>query len=189
MDSVRSKVFNFFLTDVESTDVINGQQNFPSKDEIAKKFEERRKKFSKKKLAKSKTVEKLNQAEQKKRAKKMSIKELLRQKAEKSLSQLAASGFAATSETKMKLLATGSSAAIKNEKPKAFRKPPETEHNSGETGLPNKGSTLLHNFNDGVVSTTQNSTGKKLIVVREWDGQCNSYLMNLNMKIDLHERL
>jgi hypothetical protein len=185
METVKSQVFNFSSAETSSA----SGRNYPTNEELAKRFENKRRQ-SKRKPTKKKKGEpsqpcskwSSSSSSTSKKTKKTSIRALLKQKAESSLHRLPSGKSSQDRKDK-----TSSKAFISTRDHSSQHK--VSKHLDREERKDSKNKEekeiLQPKFNRNFIvsDTTPSSSVKKIIVVKEWDGRCNSYLMNLNVSV------
>ena len=180
MESVRSLVFNFVSSETSST----SSHKYPSNVELAKKFESRRKRPKQKPAKKKKEQQKSSvKPTAMKKPRRRTIRELLKQKAESSLAHLKATGKVSQPRKN----STAKEVKSVDECDSSREPLTQSPYRVGKTDSKSFQSKtdLRANSNKNSISgenPTTNSTNK-VIVVSEWDGQSNSYVMNLNVKV------
>ena len=172
MEAVKSHIFNIFSGESLSSSPSEHGQKFLSKEELAKRFESRRKAKRRPTIFKR---GKERPIEMSRKPKKLSIRALLRQKAESSLAQLAIKKSSQQREVESQ---------EKRKEGKTFspRPDPREKDFSKERDYQHQVQQVRSAQETEKNSTSSTRVNKNLIVVREWDGQSNSYLMNLNVK-------
>ena len=171
MEAVKSHIFNIFSG--ESSSPSEHGQKFLSKEELAKRFESRRKAKRRPTIFKK---GKERPTEMSRKPKKLSIRALLRQKAESSLAHLA---------TKKSLQQREVESQEKKRHENTFspKADPRKKDFAKERDFQHQVQQVKRAQESEKNSTRSTGANKNLIVVREWDGQSNRYLMNLNVKV------
>ena len=172
----KSSIFNFFC---EETSPASGKK-YPSADELAKRFQSRRKQPNKK----SEKTKKEREAGNKKskpirKSLKSSIRALLKQKAVSSLVDL---DHGKSSQHPDNPTSTEANPIQDcHSKTKAATHPVHDGKSDSKNRQSKK--TITTKYNKNLVISKTSGSANKVIVVEEWDGRSNSFCMNLNVNV------